>query len=150
VPGTGTPATQVHDNNKKIPVSGLFWTLPAHGGELQVSRDGRRAVLELRDVAVIDSFQFFGPTQVPASVSLRVEWRASGPFARRGAGAGVPDTDIAAFIGDIAPARSTGSFTGEEWGFAFASERASTDRGYAQMGRTRNGAFLPARHVGPS
>jgi|SRR3954451_19928713 predicted nucleic acid-binding Zn ribbon protein len=30
-------------------------------------------------------------------------------------------------------------FTGEEWGFAFAS---ATHRGHAQMDRSRNGAFL--------
>jgi hypothetical protein len=144
VPGSGTPATQVHDNNGGILASGLFWTVPADERQLQVSRDSRRAVLELRDVAVIDSFQFFGPNQTPASVSLRVEWRADGRFMRRGLGAGVPPTDMAAFLGDIAPARSTGSFSGEEWGFEFTSERATTDRGYAQMGRTRNGVFLHA------
>ena len=49
---------------------------------------------------------------------------------------------MAAFLGDIAPARSTAWFAGEEWGFEFRSERADTDRGYAQIGRTRNGAFL--------
>jgi hypothetical protein len=142
VPGSGTPAAQVHDFNGGILASGLFWTVPGDDRHVQLSRDSRRAVLELRDVAVIDSFQFFGPNQIAASISLRVEWRASGPFARRGSGTSVPATDMAAFLGDIAPARSTGSFAGEEWGFAFRSERADTDRGYAQMGRTRNGAFL--------
>jgi hypothetical protein len=29
VPGTGTPATQVHDFNGGILASGLFWTVPA-------------------------------------------------------------------------------------------------------------------------
>ena len=62
--------TQVHDNNGGIVASGLFWTVPADERQLKVSRDGRRAVLELRDVAVVDSFQFFGPNQTPASVSL--------------------------------------------------------------------------------
>jgi hypothetical protein len=142
VPGTGTPATQVHDNNGGIPASGLFWTVPAHERDLQISRDGRRAVLDLRDVAVIDSFQFFSPNQVPATVTLHVEWRAIGPFTSRGSGAGVPGTDMRAFRGDIAPARSVGSFSGAEWGFAFTSDPATTDRGYAQMGRTRNGTFL--------
>jgi hypothetical protein len=142
VPGTGTPAAQVHDNNGGILASGLFWTVPAHERDLQISRDGRRAVLDLRDVAVVDSFQFFGPNQVPATVSLHVEWRAIGPFTRRGSGTVVPRTDKAAFRGEIAPARSVGSFTGAEWAFAFTSEQATTDRGYAQMGRTRNGAFL--------
>ena len=54
------------------------------------------AILEMRDVPVIDSFQFFGPNQIAASISMRVEWRASGPFARRGSGSNVRDTDMAA------------------------------------------------------
>jgi hypothetical protein len=142
VPGSGPPATQVHDFNGGILASGLFWTVPAGGDELSVSRDGRRAVLELRDVAVLDSFQFFGPSQVPASIDVRVEWRASGPFAKRGSGRAVPVTDKAAFVGDIAPARSTGAFSAEEWGFALDFARGGTDRGYAQMGRSRNGVFI--------
>jgi hypothetical protein len=142
VPGSGAPAAQVHDFNGGILASGLFWTVPGDDHQLQLSRDGRRAVLAMHDVPVIDSFQFFGPNQVPASISLRVEWRAIGPFARRGSGTNVPATDMAAFVGDIAPARSSAWFAGEEWGFEFRSERADTDRGYAQMGRTRNGAFL--------
>jgi hypothetical protein len=64
-----TPATQVHDINGGILASGLFWSLPAHERELQISRDGRRAVLDLRDVAVVDSFQFFGPNPVPRARS---------------------------------------------------------------------------------
>jgi hypothetical protein len=142
VPGSGTPASQVHDFNGGILASGLFWTVPADEHQLAVSRDGRRAVLALRDVPVIDSFQFSSPNQTPASVSLRVEWRAGGPFEEHGSGIAVPATDPAAFLGDIAPARSTGTFTGDEWGFAFDSADAGTDRGYAQVGRTRNGAFL--------
>ena len=145
MPGTGTPAEQVHDFNGGILASGLFWTVPAEDRDLQVSRSGRRAVLEMHDVPVLDSFQFFGPNQIPASISLRVEWRASGPFARRGSGTQVPETHMAAFLAEIAPARSTAWYAGEEWGFEFRSERADTDRGYAQMGRTRNGAFLQNR-----
>jgi hypothetical protein len=142
VPGSGTPATQVHDFNAGILPSGLFWTVPAGGDQLRVSRDGGRATLELQDVAVIDSFQFFGPNQVPASLDVRVQWRARGPFARRGAGHAVPATDPAAFLGEIAPASSTGVFSGEEWGFTLELATGATDRGYAQMGRIRNGAFL--------
>jgi hypothetical protein len=141
VPGSGTPAQQVHDFNGGILASGLFWTVPAGEHELSVSRDGRRAVLALRDVAVIDSFQFFGPSQAPASVSLRVEWRAGEPFAEAGKGRAVAPTDPAAFLGSFAPARSTISADGEEWGFAFRAA-ATTQRGYAQVGRTRNGVWL--------
>ena len=142
MPGTGTPAAQVHDFNGGILASGLFWTVPARGRELNVSRDGRRAVLEMRDVAVVDSFQFFGPNQVPASVSFRIEWRASAPFERRGSGKAVPSENPAAFVGDIAPARSTIRCSGEEWGFSFGSGLAGVDGGHAQIGRSRNGVFL--------
>ena len=142
MPGTGTPATQVHDFNGGILASGFFWTVPARERDLRVSRDGRRAVLEMRDVPVVDSFQFFGPNQIPATVSFRSEWRATGPFEQRGLGATVPPEDQAAFLGDIAPARSTIRCSGEEWGFSFTSDLAGTDRGYAQIGRSRNGVFL--------
>jgi hypothetical protein len=142
VPGTGTPAQQVHDFNGGILASGLFWTLPVPDDALSVSRDGRRATFEAHDVAVIDSFQFFSPNQTPASVSFRIEWRATGRFVRRGSGATVPPTDGAAFQGDIAVAGSTARFAGEEFGFAFASDEASADAGYAQLGRARNGSFL--------
>jgi len=81
-------------------------------------------------------------TQIPATVSFRAEWRATGAFEQRGSGATVPPEDPAAFLGDIAPARSTARCSGEEWGFSFRSDRASTDRGYAQIGRSRNGVFL--------
>jgi hypothetical protein len=142
VPGTGTPAAQVHDFNSGILASGLFWTVPVPDQALNVSRDGRCAVLEARDVPAIDSFQFFSPRQTPASVSLRVEWRATAPFVRRGSGASVAPSDAAAFRGDIAAARSTASLAGAEFGFAFRSDNATTDAGYAQLGRTRNGVFL--------
>jgi hypothetical protein len=143
VPGPGTPLTQVHDFNGGILASGLFWTVPANERVLSVSRSGRRAVLEMHDVPVLDSFQFFGPNQIPATVSFRIEWRATGPFVSRGKGATVPPTDMAAFRGDIAPSRSVISSSGEEWGFSFHSRHASTDGGgYAQVGRTRNGVFL--------
>jgi hypothetical protein len=142
VPGTGTPASQVHDFNGGILASGFFWTVPARNRDLRVSRDGRRAVLEMRDVPVVDSFQFFGPNQVPATVSFRIGWRANGQSEQRGSGATVPPEDAAAFLGDIAAARSTARCSGEEWGFSFSSDLAGTDRGYAQIGRSRNGVFL--------
>ena len=142
MPGTGTPAEQVHDFNGGILASGLFWTVPADERNLWRSHDDRRAVLELRDVPVLDSFQFFGPNQVPATISMRVEWRAAAPFEDHGSGDDVPETDPAAFLGRIAPARSTGSFAGEEWGFACRGVGDTADRGWAQVARTRNGRFL--------
>jgi hypothetical protein len=94
------------------------------------------------DLGVIDSFQFFGSNMTPASVSFRIEWQASGPFAPRGRGTEVPPTEPAAFLGEFATAVSSGFFEGEEFGFAFEASGSSDPRGYAQMGRERNGVFL--------
>jgi hypothetical protein len=111
------------------------------GDAFKVSHDGRRATLEAKDVCVLDSFQFGGPVTIPASVSFKIQWEATGPRERRGSGADVPPTDPAAFLGRFATARSTGTFSGSEVGFSFKG-RAGTEGGYAQLGPERNGAFL--------
>jgi hypothetical protein len=107
----------------------------------KLSHDGRRATLEAKDVCVLDSFQFGGPVTVPASVTFKVQWEATGPRERRGSGSDVPASDPAAFLGSFADARSTGSFSGSEVGFSFKG-RADTGRGFAQLGPERNGTFL--------
>ena len=108
-----------------------------------MSRDGRRALLAAKDVPVIDTFQFANPFLVPATVSFRVKWEATGPPEELGSGNAVPPTDPAAFLGTFAPARSTGRFSGAELGFSFVSKPgANTERGYAELGTERNGVFL--------
>ena len=103
----------------------------------------RRATLRVKDLAMIDTFQFFGPNDAPALVDMRIEWRANGHAVPRGSGTQVPPTDPAAFVGEIAPAVSTATFAGDQLGFAFESNTASTTpRGYAQIGRHRNGVYL--------
>jgi hypothetical protein len=114
------------------------------GDAFTVSHDGRRATLEAKDVCVLDSFQFGGPVTVPASVSFKIRWEATGRREHRGSGSDVPPTDPAAFLGHFANARSAGSFSGSEVGFSFRSNgRADTDRGFAELGPERNGVFLP-------
>ena len=107
----------------------------------RVSHDGRRATLEAEDVCVLDSFQFGGPVNVPASVSFKIRWEATGPRQRRGKGSAVPATDPAAFLGRFATARSTASFSGSELGFSFRG-RGDTDGTFAELGAERNGTFL--------
>jgi hypothetical protein len=107
----------------------------------KVSHDGRRASLQAKNVCVLDSFQFGGPTNVPASVSFTVRWEATGPCGLRGKGTAVPPTDPAAFLGRFANARSTGSFSGSEVGFSFRG-RGDTDDTFAELGPERNGVFL--------
>ena len=92
-------------------------------------------------MCVLDSFQFGGALTVPASVSFKIRWEATGRRERRGSGLDVPPTDPAAFLGRFATARSTGTFSGSEVGFSFQG-RAGTEGGYAQLGSERNGAFL--------
>jgi hypothetical protein len=111
------------------------------GDAFKVSHDGRRATLEAKDVCVIDSFQFLGPTIVPATVSFKVRWEATGPRERRGKGSTVPATDPAAFLGRFATARSTGVFSGSEVGFSFTGS-GDTDDTFAELGPERNGVFL--------
>ena len=104
----------------------------------------RRAVLQVKNLPVIDTFQFFGPFDTPALVDFRAEWQASGPGVPRGSGDTVPPTDPAAFLGQIAPAVSTISCSGEEFGFEFRSDKGATTspRGWAQIGTERNGSFI--------
>ena len=120
------------------------WTLDLSKTAVDFKMGARRAVLHVRNLPVIDTFQFFGPSDTPALLDINVEWEATGPPEELGSGNMVPATDPAAFLGTFAPARSTGQFSGAELGFSFASKRgASTDPlGYAQIGTERNGVFL--------
>jgi hypothetical protein len=109
-----------------------------------MSRDGNRAMVVAKDVPVIDTFQFGSSFLVPATVSFKVKWEATGPSRKLGSGKAVPPDDPAAFRGTFAPARSTGQFSGTELGFSFVSKPgASSERGgYAELGTERNGVFL--------
>jgi hypothetical protein len=132
----------VHDYNGGIQPSGLFWIVELPDDAVRVSDDGRWARMEAEDVCVVDSFQFFGPVNVPARVSFSIRWEATGAHKPRGKGKSVKVTDPSRFLGRFARARSTGSLWGSGVGFSFRSEQGDTDRGYAQLGRERNGVFL--------
>jgi hypothetical protein len=145
VPGTGTPATQVHDFNGGVLPSGLFWTVGVRRDAIRFTDNGRRAVFKVRDLPVIDTFQFGGAFMVPALVDFEVTWEAKGPAATYGSGKTVPATDHAAFVGRFAEAKSEVSCSGSELGFTFRGEgRADHARGlgWAHIGSERNGAFL--------
>jgi hypothetical protein len=111
--------------------------------ELCFSEDGLHAELEVhRRLPIIDTFQIFGPNSQPAEVHFLVTWDATNPPVARGKGKAVAADNEAAFQGQIAPARSVGQFSGKQIGFAFTSDEASTERGYARIGAERNGSFL--------
>jgi len=106
-------------------------------GAFEVTRNGTAANLRASNVPVIDSFQFGGTTQVPATVSYSMKWQASGPFEKHG---------DATFSGSFAPARVEGSFSGRELGFSFSGTGAvnpnSSGGGYALLGHEANGKRL--------
>jgi hypothetical protein len=107
-----------------------------------MSGNGRHATIHVEDLPAVESFQAFGPNNVPATVSFRIRWEATGPAMNLGSGKTVPATDPAAFLAQFAPARAEASISGSELGFAFRSDSASSDRGFADLGRERNGVFL--------
>jgi hypothetical protein len=111
--------------------------------EFRVSEDRRHAVLRVDDLPVIDTFVFLGPNDAAASMSFKVEWDASGPRTEVGAGDDVPPTDPAAFRGRFRRARAEARFSGSEIGFSFRTRgKATSERGFAQLGEERNGVFL--------
>jgi hypothetical protein len=140
-PGSG--AQQVHDYNGGIPPSGLFWTVELPRESFSVSRRERQARLKVRDLAMIDTFQLFGPRDTPAVLDITMEWNALDDPVNLGSGNTVPPTDSAAFLGSFARARSTAHFSARQLGFSFRSDPGvSSDLGYAEIGRESNGVFL--------
>ena len=133
----------MHDFNGGVQPSGLFWIVELPEDAIHVSNNGRRAGVHAEDVPVLDSFHFGGPTSIPATVTYSIEWEATGPAVERGSKGNPAATDPAAFRGEFAPAIATGSFSGRELAFSFkADPDTSSSRGYAELGRERNGIFL--------
>ena len=123
----------------------MFWLVELPDDAISFSNDARHASVDADDVAVVDSFQFGGPNNVPAKVTFKLEWRAIGPAVELGNhGKPVPPNAPSAFSGNFAPAIATGRFSGRELAFSFKSNpgASSSPKGYAEIGRERNGVFL--------
>lgn len=103
--------------------------------------------MHAEDVPLVDTYTLFGAPsplgtiETPATVRMDVRWRATGPAVPRGAGSGGSLAE--AFLGEFAPARAEGTFSGSELGFRFRSNgNASSEDAYAELGTERNGSFL--------
>ena len=104
----------------------------------------------MENLCLIDTVFFSGANIQPSVATFTVRWDACGPAEKRGLGLDAPggEFDKAAFLGEFAPAISTGLFSCVETGFSFRSEgRARSDleaplTGYADMGWEKNGKFL--------
>ncbi len=134
------PESQVHDFQPGLSTNNLFWVTELAPGSFGLG--GNHAGLRLRDLPLIDSFVFLGPTQVSASVDVDLVWRRTGHHRERGKGTDVDPTDPAAFLGRIAEAECYGYVSGREIGFSFRTGRLSSASYYAQIGEQRNGVFL--------
>jgi hypothetical protein len=133
----------VHDYNGGIPPSGLFWTVELPPDAFWVSARQKSARLRLRNFPLIETFTFLGPHDTQAVLSMTIEWEALEDRVALGSGKSVPLDDPAAFQGRFARARSIAHFSGRQLGFSFESNPGvSTDEGYAEIGRERNGVFL--------
>jgi len=133
----------VHDFNAGISHSGLFWTVPIPDEALVVR--GQTARLHLRNLKVVDSFTFLGSTEVPATVSFDIIWRATGKMLHFRPESSDP-ADPHHFAGNFRLAVATGSFSGSEAGLSFEGNGSSAET-FGELGRERNGVFLGGRRA---
>jgi len=81
---------------------------------------------------------------ISATVSFRITWRSTGPKRRLGHPRTAAPSDPGAFLGRLARARATGSFSGSSaTGFTFQSDTLPKVKSlFAEIGTERNGSFL--------
>ena len=116
--------------------------MPLTDAEIISSRHGKRLTVDARNVPVVDDLSSPMPAEISAAVSFRITWKATGPRRQLGHPRTATVTDPDAFLGRLAPARASGSFSGTESGFVFQSDSKSV---FAEMGTERNGVFLTPR-----
>ena len=128
--------------NGGIRPSGLFWTVQIPDHSFWISGDRRKARLRLRDVCLIDTFQFAAVYDSPALVSCDVKWCATGKSEKQGLGLKAGDDLSQAFEGDLAVADADGWFAGWGMGYDFKGHAKTNPQGFAEMGTERNGLML--------
>lgn len=123
-----------------IQPNGLFWTTQVARSSFWSGR--RRAGFRVRDLALVETFQFAGANAVPAQASLELSWRRTSAEQSRGSGASVDPSAPDAFEGSFADALCTGSVAAERLGFSFEATNLTSEAFYASIGTERNGVFL--------
>jgi len=92
----------------------------------------------VRDLPLVDSFQFLGPDQVPATASFDVHWDASGKPIHDRPGSTDP-TDPTNFEGMFRESDATATFSVGEQRFLARGEAHNL---WSELGRERNGSLL--------
>ena len=126
----------MHDFTGGVTPAGLVWTVRLSDDAVSVAPAGDVVTVDVRDVAVVDEND---SGEVAARVTFQMTWKGGGRRRRRAA-------TSPAFAGEFfRRARARGTFAANEDGFAFASDPLKRLRStFAELGRERNGVFLPA------
>jgi hypothetical protein len=77
--GQAVPQNKIHDFHPPISPCGLYWLTPVPPEGAKISPDGQSAVLEMKEVPVIDQPKWpaHGAAATPATMSFRVTWKAT-------------------------------------------------------------------------
>ena len=86
--------------------------------QITSSRHGKELTVDAENVAVVDDVSSPTSVEIPAAVSFHLTWKATGSRRRLGHPHTAVPTDPDAFLGRLAHAKATGSFSGMEAGFA--------------------------------
>jgi hypothetical protein len=83
--GSGPTRTQIHDYHIQSlipptvavtdPTYGPFWTVQIPDDSISVTPFGSMVTLDLWALPVSDSFQAFGPMNVPATITVHLQWQ---------------------------------------------------------------------------
>ena len=121
----------IHDFNPGIAPNGLFWTTPVPGSSVEIDLGRTTASFQLKDFALLDTIP-----NVAATVSLSMEWHGERAETE------VKDL-VNGFAGSYRECSATIQWSGEEAGFSFVSDPASSSMTrFAEIGRERNGIFM--------
>ena len=77
--GQLAPANQVHDFHPPVGLCGLYWVVPVPEGGLTFTDDGRTAILQLKDLEIIDQPKWpaFKAESTPARMDIKIVWKAT-------------------------------------------------------------------------
>ena len=140
------PGGQLDDLNPSLfPPTGLFWTVEIPTDGVRVEPGGGRAVLEARDVPILDYGNIpnalfgGGPAPLPGTVSFKVVWEG---VAQR---LHIRNTDpvFGGFAGEFIHNSARMEWKAEAGGYTFESAPlATSSSSFAEIGHERNGFFF--------
>jgi hypothetical protein len=150
--GSGPTRQQVHDYHIQSlptpfvpatdPTYGPFWTVQVPDRSVQIQPFGQKVVLDLVNVPVSDSFQGFGPVNLPARATVHLEWLL-------GKQVRADNNPALAFAGQfvVSPAHVDFTTSGptsatDATPFSFRTNPRGQQSVWGQVGHEVNGVFL--------